>query len=143
MSINVQPEGTIYCTWYQKPSDAGTILKYRSCAPFEHRKCKIQGTMHRMFRVTSNWEAFHEALTKNEICERNQYPRHWVEIIVKETINQLQTNKQRKRYNAGVAVKQQKSTEKQQFVLQYRGNISNEIVKKTEQNLSCTDNFYF
>ena len=33
------------------------------------------------------------------------------------------------RYNAGVAVKQQKNTEKQQFVLQYRGNISNEFVK--------------
>ena len=39
---------------------------------------------------------------------------------------------QRKRhsYNAGVAVKQQEYTEKQQFVLQYRGNISNDFVKK-------------
>ena len=37
---------------------------------------------------------------------------------------------QRKRYNAGVAVKQQKNTEKQQFLLQYRGNISNELVRK-------------
>ena len=34
------------------------------------------------------------------------------------------------RYNAGVALKQQENTEKQQFVLQYRGNITNEIVKK-------------
>ena len=34
------------------------------------------------------------------------------------------------RYSAGVAVKQQENTEKQQFVLQYRGNISNEFVKK-------------
>ena len=50
-------------------------------------------------------------------------------------------NKQRKGYSAGVAVKLQKNTEKKQFVLQYRGNISNEIVKKAEQNLSCTDNF--
>ena len=33
-------------------------------------------------------------------------------------------------YNSGVAVKQQENTEKQQFVLQYRGNISNEFVKK-------------
>ena len=36
---------------------------------------------------------------------------------------------QRKGYNAGVSVKQQKNTEKQQFVLQYRGNIFNEFVK--------------
>ena len=34
------------------------------------------------------------------------------------------------RYNAGVAEKQQKNTEKQQFLLQYRGNISNELNKK-------------
>ena len=48
------------------------------------------------------------------------------------TINQLRMEKQRKghRYNAGVAVKQPENTEKQQFVLQYRGNISNEFVKK-------------
>ena len=26
MSINVQSEGTIFCTWYQKPSDTGSIL---------------------------------------------------------------------------------------------------------------------
>ena len=34
------------------------------------------------------------------------------------------------RYNADVAVKQQEKSEKQQFVLQYRGNICNEFVKK-------------
>ena len=71
---------------------------------------------------------FHEALSKNE--KRNQYPRHWVRKIVKDTIKQLRMKEQRKGYNAGVAVKQQKNTEKQQFVLQYRGNISSEFVKK-------------
>ena len=34
------------------------------------------------------------------------------------------------RYNAGVDVKQLENTEKQQFVIQYTGNISNESVKK-------------
>ena len=133
MSINVQPEGNIFCPWYQKPSDTGTILNYRSCAPLQHKKSIIQGTIHHLFRATSNWEAFHEALTKNEeIWERNQYPRHWVGIIVKDTINQLRMKEQRKehRNNAGVVVKQQENTEKQQFVLQYRGNISNKFVKK-------------
>ena len=133
MSINVQPEGNIFCPWYQKPSDTGTILNYRSCAPLQHKKSIIQGTIHRLFRATSKWEAFHEALTKNEeICVRNQYPRHWLGNIVKDTINQLRMKAQRNghSYNTGVAVKQQENTEKQLFVLQYRGNISNEIVKK-------------
>ena len=109
MSINVQPERNIFCTWYQKSSDTGTILNYHSCAPLQHKKSIIQGTIHRLFRATSNWKAFHEALTKNEeIWERNQYPRHWVGNIVKDTItiNQLRRKEQRKghRYNAGVGV---------------------------------------
>ena len=88
MSINVQPEGNIFCTWYQKQSHTGTILNYLSCAALQHKKSIIQGTIHRLFRATGNWEAFHEALTKNEeIWDRNQYPRHWVGNIVKDTIN--------------------------------------------------------
>ena len=132
MSITVQPEGNIFCTWYKKPSDTVTILNCRSCALLQYKSI-IQGTIHRLFRATSNWTAFHEALTKNEeIWEGNQYPRHWVGNIVKDTINQLRMKKQRKghRYYAGVAVKQQENTEKQQFVLQYRVNISIEFVKK-------------
>ena len=90
MSNNVQPEETIFCTWYQKPSDTGTILNYRSCASIQHKKSIIQGTIQRRFRATSNWEALREALTKNEeIWERNQYPKHWVGNIVKDTNNQL------------------------------------------------------
>ena len=43
--------------------------------------------------------------------------------------------KEKKRHNSGVAIKQPKDTEKQQFVLQYRGNISNEFVKKLNKIL--------
>ena len=98
ISINVQKEGNIFCTWYQKPSDSGTILNYPSCAPLQHKKSIIQGTKHRLFRAISNWELFHEALTKNEIWEGNQYSRHSVGYIVKETINQLRNKEQRKRH---------------------------------------------
>ena len=70
-------------------------------------------------------------MTKNEKnWEPIQYPWHWIGKIVKDTINQLQKREQRKGHNAGVTVKQQKNTEKQQIVLQYRGNISNEFVEK-------------
>ena len=56
--------GCRFLTWYQKPSDTGIILNYRSCAPLQHKKSIIQGTKHHLFRSTSNWEWFHEALTK-------------------------------------------------------------------------------
>ena len=44
-SINVQPEGKIFCTWYQKPWDTGKILNYRSCAPPQQKKNIIQWTI--------------------------------------------------------------------------------------------------
>ena len=66
MSINVKPEGTIFCTWYPKPSDSGTNLNYRKSAPLQHNRSIVKGTIHRQFQATSNWEPFYEALTKNE-----------------------------------------------------------------------------
>ena len=41
-------------------------MNYRICAPFQHNKGIIQGTKHRLFRNTSNWEAYHEALAEKE-----------------------------------------------------------------------------
>ena len=64
MSISVKPECTIFCAWYQKQSDIGTIPNYRSCANLPHKKSIIQEIRQRLFRGTSKREAFHEALTK-------------------------------------------------------------------------------
>ena len=48
-------------------------------------------------RATSKWEAFPEALTKNEeLWERIQYPRHRAGNIVKDTNNQLRMKGQKK-----------------------------------------------
>ena len=64
MSINVKPEGTNFCTWYQKPSETGKIPNFCICAPLQHKKNIIQGAIHHLFRATSNLEAFHEEFTK-------------------------------------------------------------------------------
>ena len=45
MSINVQPEGTIFRTWYQKPSDTGTNLNCRCCAPLHHKNSIMKGAI--------------------------------------------------------------------------------------------------
>ena len=47
---------------------------------------------------------------------------------------------QRKGCYAGVAGKQQKNNEKQQFALQYRGNISKDFLE-AEKNSSRTDKY--
>ena len=65
ISVKVQLEVHFFCTLYQKPSDTGTIMKYRGCAPPQHKKHNT-GNNTKPVPCTSNWEVFHETLTKNE-----------------------------------------------------------------------------
>ena len=56
---------------------------HRSCAPLQHIKNVIQGTVHWVFNASSNWLAFDQALEKNKTCWiKNQYPDEWSSKIV-------------------------------------------------------------
>ena len=67
----------VTCSWYQKPTDTGTILNYRSCAPIQYKQNNIQGTVHRVFRSTSSWEQFDKATKTNRAqWLTNQYPEN-------------------------------------------------------------------
>ena len=76
----------ITCHWFQKPTDFGTLMNFRSCAPLQQKKIVIQGTVHRVFKATSIWLAFHQALEMNKTCwTKNQYPEEWSSKIVNQT----------------------------------------------------------
>ena len=68
ININVSSESNITCHWYQKSTDTGIIVNFRSCAPLQHKKNVVQGTVHRVFNANSNWLAFDQALEKNKNC---------------------------------------------------------------------------
>ena len=75
LSINVSQGRGVTCSWYQKATDIGTILYYRSGAPTQYKRSVIQGTVHRVFRNTSSWEQFDEAMETNRAqWLTNQYP---------------------------------------------------------------------
>ena len=38
LNINVNEDRKISCRWYQKITDTGIILIFRSCAPLQHKK---------------------------------------------------------------------------------------------------------
>ena len=38
LQISIDKSRKISCGWYQKPTDTGTILNFRSCAPFSTRE---------------------------------------------------------------------------------------------------------
>ena len=62
LNINVSQGRGVTCNWYQKPTDTGTILNYRSSTPRQYKRSVIQGTVIRVFRSTSSWEQFDKAM---------------------------------------------------------------------------------
>ena len=88
--VNVDSGKKITCGWYQKPTHTGTILIFRGWAPLQYRRNVIEGTVHRVFRNTSIWENFDQALEKNrkEWIE-NQYPKNWSDRVVFETLKTI------------------------------------------------------
>ena len=54
LNVNVNEDRKISCHWYQKSADIGIILNFCSCAPLKHKKNVIQGTVHRIFKATSD-----------------------------------------------------------------------------------------
>ena len=78
LNINISQGSGLNCSWYQKPTDTGTILNYRSCAPTQYKRSVIQGTVHRVLRSTSSWEQFDKAIENNQVqWLTNQYPENW------------------------------------------------------------------
>ena len=92
LNMNINEDRKISCYWYQKSTDTGIILNFRSCAPLQHKKNVIQVTVHRIFNATSDWECFDVALKKNrKIWTENQYQTEWSSSIVNEKLDKTVT----------------------------------------------------
>ena len=64
LNVNVDSGKKVKCGCYQKPTDTGTILNFRGCAPLQYKRNVIEGTVNRNFMSTSTWEDFDQALEK-------------------------------------------------------------------------------
>ena len=92
LNINLNEDRKISCHWYQKSTDIGIILNFRSCAGLQHKRNVIQGILHRIFYSTSDWQSFDAALKKNqEIWTENQYPTERSSNFVNETWDKIVT----------------------------------------------------
>ena len=90
INAKVGSKSNITCHWYQKPTDTGVILNFRSCAPLQHKTIVIQRTVHKDFNATSNWLAFDQALEKNKTCwTKNHYPEDCSSKIVNQNLEKI------------------------------------------------------
>ena len=51
LNVNVSQGKGVTCSWYQKQTDTGTIVNYRSCALTQYKRSVIQGIVHRVLRI--------------------------------------------------------------------------------------------
>ena len=59
----------------------GVFLNFRSCAPIQHKKKIVEGTVRRIFRSTSTRQNLDKALTENEsIWLKYPNPESWTYI---------------------------------------------------------------
>ena len=54
LDINLNEDRKISCHWYQKSTDTGILLNFRSSAPLQRKRNVIQGTVHKTFNATSD-----------------------------------------------------------------------------------------
>ena len=136
INVNVSSKNNITCHWYQKPTDTGIILNFRSCAPLQHKKNVIQGTVHRVFNATSNWLAFDQALEKNKSCwTKNQYPEEWSSKIVNQTLEKIISGGKDQLRTTPKEHQKSKtnSNDKPTIFLQYRGNLTQNFASKLKK----------
>ena len=90
LQISIDKIRKINCGWYQKPTDTGTILNFRSCAPLQYNKSVIEGTVHQVFCSTSTWEEYDKAMKINrEQWLDNQYPENWSSRVASHALETI------------------------------------------------------
>ena len=90
LQYSIDKSRKISSGWYQKPTDTGTILNFRSCAPLQYKRSVIEGTVHWVFRSTSTWEEYDKAMKINlEQWLDNQYPENWSSRVASHALEKI------------------------------------------------------
>ena len=138
MKIHVDG-GNLNTAWYQKPTDTGLMLSFRSMAPKAYKRNIIEGTVHRIFNSTSTWQHFDSGLEEAMKCwENNQYPPQFYQPIVRRTIEKRLRPVETKKENP---VQEKMKREAPTVVLQYRGHDSDELAKRLKKSANVTTIF--
>ena len=102
-----------------------TTLNFRSCAPLQHKKNIIEGTVHGLLRCTSDWKSFDEALKLYEnIWKKNQYPESWLSKVVNKTLEKKITQPPKPPAPKTLKQPRVEKVDVPMFFLQCRGNLT-------------------
>ena len=144
LEISIDKSRKISCGWYQKPTDTGSILIFRSCAPLQYKRSVIKGTVHRVFRSTSTWEEYDKAMKINrEQWLDNQYPESWLSRVASHALeNFIRECKSKKNLAEKKKPCDYSSDSPPILMVQYRGESQSDISKKSARYHQCADNIH-
>ena len=132
LNVNVDSAKKVTCGWYQKPTDTGTILNFRGCAPLQYKRTVIEGTVHRVFRSISTWEDFYQAFEKiGSNGLKINIRQNWSDRVVFETLNKIIERKKSIEVKASEPrVDKWLKDSPPLLTMQYRGNPSQMLAAK-------------
>ena len=132
LNVTVRQGRHVTCSWYQKPTDRGTILNSRSCAPTQYQRSVIHGTVHRVFMNTSSWEQFDKAMETNRAqWLTNQYPENWSAKVASDALCKIIEGKGKPLDSERcLSIQSPKDVKPPMLMLQYRGNQSQYFAKR-------------
>ena len=118
--------------WYQKPTDTGVTMNFRSFAPVEYKKNFVRGAVHRVFNATSSWESFHQGICQNQsIWKQNQFPEKWSSAIARRTLSTILAPDKLK--DKPTPIQRDTHRKRISFFVQYRGTISDQLVQRLKK----------
>ena len=117
-------------TWYCKPTDTGLVMNFHALAPRRYKRSVVSSFVYRIHRACSTWENFHHSLQRSkDILEKNQYPPHFYESVIEETVLKLvrPADVTKKKDDDGGLQQNHK------VLLQYRGPATDQFVKRLKE----------
>ena len=138
LNKNVSQGRRVTCSRYQKPTDTGIILTYRSCARTQYKRSVIQGTVHRVLRSTPSWEQFDKAMETNRAqWLTNQYPENWSAKVASDALGKIIEGKGKSLDSERCLSSQsQKDVKRPMLMVQYRGNQSQFFANRLQKKLT-------
>ena len=132
LQISIDKSRKISCGRYQKPTDTGTILNFRTCAPLQYKRSVNEGTVHRVFRSTSTWEEYDKAMKINrKQWFANQYPESWSSRVASHALEKIISKGKNKKNMAEKKKPCDYSSDSPPILMvQYRWNHSQTLAKK-------------
>ena len=131
LNINVLQVWVVTSNWLIKPTDTGTVLNYRSYALTQNERSVILGTVHRIFRSSSNWEQFDKTTETNRAqWLKNRCPEKWSASLAVDALLKIIDGKESPSIVRGVLQLNLQRTRSPMLMVQYRGKSSQYFANK-------------